>query len=321
MTENFNRQFILFDYKQLDDPVFLNFFGTTEFKTFLLLLRYIWRGGFHRLGLDELYSKEQLLVAAVDRGFLAQKLRLQDETRVSKHLTKLEELKLVQRMRTRRETIFVLGEWLDISEEKDGSAKKEWFYYERVFGKNRGSDSSNETRKGGDEGSTTSDVAQNATSEVHNTPHQRWPETPQQMWQGEPRNNIKNKYINKTVNVNGFKEKGRGEFQQGQEPSQDKTDLRRLPDLNQPKDQTQVIAQTILEVLGDHHSQAFYYLVAAKVPEQVIRKALSEIKNDGARFPAKVFVHRMKAYAEEHFTSHSRTNHLAPISDLLGAFR
>src|SRR5919106_85052 len=132
MTENFNRQFILFDYKQL---------------------------------------------------------------------AKLEELKLVQRMRTRRETIFVLGEWLDISEEKDGSAKKEWFYYERVFGKNRGHDSSNETRKGSGEGSTTSDVAQNATSEVHNTPHQRWPETPQQMWRGEPRNNIKYKYINKTVNV------------------------------------------------------------------------------------------------------------------------
>src|SRR5918996_4167528 len=193
MTENFNRQFILFDYKQLDDPVFLNFVGTAEFKTFLLLLRYIWRGGSHRLGLDELYAKEHLLVAAVDRGFLAHKLGLQDETRVSKHLTKLEELKLVRRVRTGRETIFVLGEWLDISEEQDGSAKKEWFYYERVFGKHRGKDSSNETRKGGDEGSTSSDVAQNATSEVHNTPHQRWPETPQQMWRGERRQKKKKK--------------------------------------------------------------------------------------------------------------------------------
>src|SRR5919197_2101951 len=188
MTENFNRQFILFDYKQLDDPVFLDFVGTAEFKTLLLLLRYIWRGSSHRLGLDDLYGKEKLLVAAVDRGFLAHKLGLLDETRVSKHLTKLEELKLVRRMRTGRETIFVLGEWLDISEENDGSAKKEWFYYERVFGKNRGSDPSHETRKGGDEGSRTSDVAQNATSDVQNTPHQTWPKTPHLMWRGEPRN-------------------------------------------------------------------------------------------------------------------------------------
>lgn len=59
------------------------------------------------------------------------------------------------------------------------------------------------------------------------------------------------------------------------------------------------MAQFILGELGDAHSQAFYYLVAAKVPERVVRKTLSEIKHDGARSPAKVFAHRMKQYATE----------------------
>jgi len=57
------------------------------------------------------------------------------------------------------------------------------------------------------------------------------------------------------------------------------------------------VAQHILNVLGDERSERFYKLVAAKIPEQVIREILSEIKVDGARDPAKVFVHRMKQYA------------------------
>jgi hypothetical protein len=189
VNENFNRQFILFDFKYLDDPAFLDFIGAAEFRTFLILLRYVWRGEHHRLGLDEMYKHEHKLVVAIGREFIAKKLRLQDETRVSKHLKKLEDLKLIERTRTGRETIFVVGEWIDISEEHDGSAKKEWFYYERIFGRQKPQDSSNETRKGSDEESPTSDVAQNATSEVQKTPHQRWPESPQQMWREEPRSN------------------------------------------------------------------------------------------------------------------------------------
>jgi hypothetical protein len=57
------------------------------------------------------------------------------------------------------------------------------------------------------------------------------------------------------------------------------------------------VAQYILNVLGDERSERFYKLVAAKIPEQVIREILSEIKVDGARNPAKVFVYRIKKYA------------------------
>jgi hypothetical protein len=293
MTENFNRQFILFDFKQLDDPAFLDFIGAAEFRTLLILLRYVWRGENHRLGLDELYKKEHKLVVAVSREFMAQKLRLQDETRVSKHLKKLEDLKLIQRTRTGRETIFVVGEWIDISEERDGSAKKEWFYYERVFGKHKPQDSSNETRKGGGEESPSSDVAQNATSDVQNTPYQRRPETPHQTWQAEPRNNTQRKIYNiNNVNVNADKEKG-------EVAAEDKTDLRKLPDIDEPKEKIKYLTDEIAAELGDQYSQAFYYLVASKVPESVIRHALAEIKQGGARYPARVFTSRMKTYAAD----------------------
>jgi hypothetical protein len=100
-----------------------------------------------------------------------------------------------------------------------------------------------------------------------------------------------------TVNVNGAIKTGAPPRGVAAEP--DRTDLRRLPDLPQEREQTQALAQSILGELGDRHSQAFYYLVAAKVPERVVRTALSEIKHDGARHPAKVFAHRMKQYAAE----------------------
>jgi predicted transcriptional regulator len=70
-----------------------------------------------------------------------------------------------------------------------------------------------------------------------------------------------------------------------------------LKNLAQSKEKSEYIAQHILAQLGDKHSLAFYRLVAAKVPEDVIYKALAEIKADGAKSPAKVFTHRMKLYA------------------------
>src|SRR5919197_5235337 len=120
MTENFNRQFIILDFKHLDNPAYLDFVGTPEYKVFLILMRFVWRGGPHRLGLDDLYHQKKLLAAAVQRDFLAQKLKVREETHISRYLKRLEEMKIIQRMRTGRETIFIVGEWLDISEQKDG---------------------------------------------------------------------------------------------------------------------------------------------------------------------------------------------------------
>jgi len=86
-----------------------------------------------------------------------------------------------------------------------------------------------------------------------------------------------------------------------------KTYLRKLPDLDQPKEKTKLIAQDIYQALGDKHSQGFYYLVAAKVPEGKIHATLSSIKHSGARSPAKVFASRMKEYAAEHTSARTQS--------------
>jgi hypothetical protein len=113
-----------------------------------------------------------------------------------------------------------------------------------VFGKQKPKDSSNETRKGGDEDPGTSDVAQNATSDVQKTPHQTWPELPPQTWRNEPHNNKQSGIYNKNnVNVNGDKEKGSGNWEEGP-----KTDLRKLPDLEQDKAITESIAQDLVNI-------------------------------------------------------------------------
>jgi hypothetical protein len=73
--------------------------------------------------------------------------------------------------------------------------------------------------------------------------------------------------------------------------------LHELPEIDQPKEKRNSIAQSILEALGDQPSHPFYLLVASKVPERVIRYALAAIKANGARHPARVFTYRMQQYA------------------------
>jgi N-glycosylase/DNA lyase len=107
------------------------------------------------------------------------------------------------------------------------------------------------------------------------------------MWPKTPRSNIQsNSKILKAVNVNAdFEEKT------------EKTDLRKLPNIEQDTERTKYIAEEIVSRLGDKHSQAFYYLVAAKIPKSEIWRALSEIKESKPQSPAAVFTSRMKNYA------------------------
>jgi len=91
-------------------------------------------------------------------------------------------------------------------------------------------------------------------------------------------------------NVNGTK-------QEKEDNDERKTVLQQLPNLEQSSEETRLITDDILAALGDQHSQPFYALVAAKVPESVIRQKLSEIKQGKTRSPAKVFTSAMKAYA------------------------
>jgi hypothetical protein len=100
---------------------------------------------------------------------------------------------------------------------------------------------------------------------------------------------IKNISINKKINkntVNGVVKGG------------EKSVLQQLPDLGDPPEKTTYIAKhVILETLGDEKSRKFYELVAAKIPEQVIRETLSAVRVDGARSPAKLFTYKIQRYA------------------------
>ena len=73
--------------------------------------------------------------------------------------------------------------------------------------------------------------------------------------------------------------------------------IQKLPDLDQPKEKTAYIAHYVLDELGDQQSRKFYALVAAKIPEPIIREALSSIRVNGATHPAKLFTYKMQRYA------------------------
>jgi hypothetical protein len=261
MNINLNRQFILLDFELIDDPKFLEFVSTSEFSTYLILRRFIWRGGenkAHFLNLHNLYENDKLLVCSISIEKIASLLQLHDQTRVSKQLTKLENYGVVKRIRTGRQNIYILGEWYDFSEGKDGSKRLEWFYLEQKFGVSK------------------SDLAQKAKSEMHPHAGQTWPK--------EPNINIEENREENTVN---------GVVKGGA-----KSTLQNLPDLGSPPEKTAYIAkQLILKALGDDKSMRFYELVAAKIPEQVIREVLSEVKVDGARNPASLFTYKIQRYA------------------------
>jgi len=80
--------------------------------------------------------------------------------------------------------------------------------------------------------------------------------------------------------------------------------FKKLPNLDQDPAQTAYMANFILNELGDKQSERFYQLIAAKVPEHVIREILSQIKVDGAREPAKLFTYKVKQYALQQHKKH-----------------
>ena len=261
MNINLNRQFVLLDFELIDDPRFLDFVSSAEFGTYLILRRFIWRGGEnkpHFLNLHNLYESDRLLVSSISNEKIASLLHLNDLTRVSKQLTKLEKYGVIKRIRTGRQNIYVLGQWYDYSEAKDGSKRLEWFYLEQKFGVSK------------------SDLAQKAKSELHPQTGQTWPK--------EPNINIEENRENNTVN--------------GVVKGGERFVLQQLPDMGDPPEKTEYVARDIiLKALGDEKSAKFYALVAAKIPESVIRETLSEVKSDGARSPAKLFTYKIQRYA------------------------
>ncbi len=129
---NFNRQFILIDFRLLEGEGFLDFIGSAAFATYLILRRNIWRSPErHYMGLHDVYLKEQPLACSLERKKVSEVTGV-DPDNISRHLSKLVERKVIRRRRTGRQNIYVLGEWLNVN--GDGSYKLEWFYLDGRYG-------------------------------------------------------------------------------------------------------------------------------------------------------------------------------------------
>ena len=255
MNKTFYTQFVPIDFKLLDNKKFMEFIGTSAFKTYIVLRRNVWRSTEeHYMGLHKYYDN-RLLTCSLEREKISEMTDVAVNN-ISHHLTDLEQKGIIQRIRTGKQNVYVLGEWIDVL----GSDYREveWFFMEGVFGISK-ADLLLTVRS-----RVTKALGETYSSALDN-------------------NNKENREKN---TVNGVVKGG------------EKSILQQLPDLGDPPEKTAYIAKhVILQALGDEKSSRYYALVAAKVPEQVIRETLSEIRSDGARNPAKLFTYKIQRYA------------------------
>jgi hypothetical protein len=124
-TERFNRQFILLDFEDLDNPEYMEFVRSPEFATYLVMRRYIWRSEQpHRLGLHEYYA-QGLLACAVSREKLAEAVGNVSARQITRDISSLLNRNVIQSVATGRGNIFVLGKW--------GTDPEDNVYYEYFF--------------------------------------------------------------------------------------------------------------------------------------------------------------------------------------------
>jgi hypothetical protein len=121
-SDRFNRQFILLDFRDLDNPDYLAFVRSPEFSTYLLMRRYIWRSRqTHHMGLDVHYARG-LLTCSLDRERMAEQLGGVSIRTISNDLAQLERRGVIQVQHTGRQNIYVLGRW----GEDDGAYYETW---------------------------------------------------------------------------------------------------------------------------------------------------------------------------------------------------
>jgi len=126
-TERFNKQFILLDFRELDNPEFLAFVRAPEFSTYLLMRRNVWRSAQpHHMGLEELY-RAGLLTCSLDREKMADQLGGVSIRTVSNDLGALEKRGVIAVQATGRQNIYVLGRW-----GQDEGVYYEAFYVDRL---------------------------------------------------------------------------------------------------------------------------------------------------------------------------------------------
>ena len=126
-SENFNRQFILLDFADLDNPDFLIFTRSPEFSTYLVMRRHVWRSTEpHYIELHNYYTRDYL-TCSLEREKIADLLGL-SLVSISNDIQALQRRAVIERLRTGRQNIFVLGHWVEAE-----SATYEHFYLDRLY--------------------------------------------------------------------------------------------------------------------------------------------------------------------------------------------
>jgi hypothetical protein len=161
-AENFNRQFILLDFADLDNPDFLSFTRSPEFSTYLLMRRHVWRSlEPHYMGLHDYYANGYL-ACSLERDTIAELLGL-SLVSISNDIQALQRRGVIESLRTGRQNIFVLGRWVE-----DEGAYYEHFYLDRLYVRSK-ENLISELRAGRDKENFTSDVNPSQPSEVKKT--------------------------------------------------------------------------------------------------------------------------------------------------------
>ena len=126
-AENFNRQFILLDFADLDNPDFLAFTRSPEFSTYLVMRRHVWRSREpHYMGLHALYA-DGALACSLEREQIAELLGL-SLVSISSDIQALARRAVIESRRTGRQNIFVLGRWVE-----DQGSYHEHFHLDRLY--------------------------------------------------------------------------------------------------------------------------------------------------------------------------------------------
>ena len=122
-TDRFNRQFILIDFRDLENPDYLGFVRSPEFSTYLLMRRHIWRSRQpHYMALEALYE-QGYLACSLDRERIAEQLGGVSIRTVTNDLSQLERRGIISVQHTGRQNIYLLGRW----GEDDGARYETWY--------------------------------------------------------------------------------------------------------------------------------------------------------------------------------------------------
>jgi hypothetical protein len=104
MNKTFYTQFVPIDFKLLDNKKFMDFIGTSAFKTYIVLRRNVWRSSNeHYMGLHQYYDK-RLLTCSLEREKISEITGIATNN-ISHHLTDLEKTGIIQRIRTGKQNI------------------------------------------------------------------------------------------------------------------------------------------------------------------------------------------------------------------------